>query len=71
LLVSAALGLSVFAPKEVTQSIRRARAEQVLPSAFDAVAGTVKRLVENDGAEVVIVSSRRSDYFAKLLGQAN
>jgi hypothetical protein len=71
LVVSAAIGLSVFAPKQVAQSIRRARAEQVLPTAFDAAAGTIRRLVETEGAEVVIVSSRRSDYFAKLLGQAN
>lgn len=66
--MSAVVGLSAFAPKEVARSIRMARIDEVRATAYDPLAGTVKQLVENGSAEVAIVSQRRLDYFGKLLG---
>jgi len=71
LALSAAVGLSAFAPKEVARSIRRARVDEVRATAYDPVADTVKQLVESGSAEVAIVSQRRLDYFARLVGQSN
>jgi len=71
LAMSAVVGLSAFAPKEVARSIRRARVDEVRATAYDPVADTVKQLVESGSAEVAIVSQRRLDYFARLLGQSN
>ena len=71
LALSAAVGLSAFAPKEVAGSIRMARVDDVLATAYDPIADTVKHRIENGSAEVAIVSQRRLDYFARLLGPSN
>jgi len=66
--LSAAIVLSACAPKEVAGSIRRARVMETRAVAYDPVADTVKHLVETGDAQIVIVSARRLDYFAFLLG---
>ncbi len=71
LTLSTAVGLSALAPKEVARSIRMARIDEIRATAYDPIAGTFKRLVENGSAEVGIVSQRRIQYFAKLLGPSN
>jgi hypothetical protein len=69
--LSVMVGLSAFAPREISRSIRRARGDEVRAVAYAPIAGTVKRLIENGTAEVAVVSERRLYYFAKLLGPSN
>jgi hypothetical protein len=69
--MSAVVGLSAFAPKEIARSIHRARVDAVRATVYNPIANTVKRLVEDGSADVAIVSQRRLDYFAKLLGPSN
>jgi hypothetical protein len=71
LAMSAAVGLSAFAPKDVAWSIRHARYDEVRATVYDPIADTLKHLVENGSAEVAVVSARRLDYFARLLGQSH
>ena len=60
--------LGAFTPKGVAGSIHRARVLEARATAYDPVADTVKRIAETGNADVVIVSARRLDYFAALLG---
>jgi hypothetical protein len=71
LAISAVVGLSAVAPKEIIQSIRLARVDESRAAAYAPLAGTVKRLVESDSAQIAVVSEYRLDYFARLLGQSN
>lgn len=71
LALSAVVGLSAFAPKEIARSIRLARVDEVRATAYDPISDTFKQLIENGSAEVAIVSQRRLQYFAKLLGPSN
>jgi len=68
---SGVVALTVFVPQGLVGSIRRARMDEVRVSAYFPVADTVKRLVRDGGADVVLVSALRFDYFAKLLGPAD
>jgi hypothetical protein len=67
--VSAAVALSTFDPKEHVRAIRIARRDKVRAAAYDPIADTLKHLVADGAADVTVVSARRLDYFAKLLGQ--
>jgi hypothetical protein len=71
LAMSAAIGLSAFAPKEVIRSVRLARIDEVRATAYAPIGGTVKHLVESDSAQIAVVSEYRLDNFARLLGQSN
>jgi len=71
LAMSVLVGLSAFAPKEVAHSIRRARMDEVRATAYGPIAGAFKHLIDNGSAEVAVVSQRRLDYFAKLVGPSN
>ncbi len=71
LAMSAAVAASAFSPKDVTMSIESARIDEIRATVYDPIAGDVKRLVENDSADLVVVSARQLDYFARLLGPAN
>jgi len=68
LAVSAMVTRGAFTPKGVAGSLHRARVLEARATAYDPVADTVKRIAETGNADVVIVSARRLDYFAALLG---
>ena len=65
------IGLGAFSPKEVAHSLRLARIDEVRAAAYDPIAAAFKRAIENGSADVAVVSERRLDYFAKLVGPAN
>jgi hypothetical protein len=69
--LSALVGLSAFAPRAVAQSLRLARVDEIRATAYDPIAGSVKRLLRDGTAEVAIVSQRRLYYFDKLLGPSD
>ena len=71
LAISAGVAACAFSPKDVRESLERARIDEMRATIYDPIAGTVKHLVENGSAEVVVVSARQLDYFARLLGPAD
>lgn len=71
LAMSTLVGLGAFSPREVAHSIRLARIDEVRAAAYDPIAATFKRIIESGSADVAVVSERRLDYFAKLVGPSN
>lgn len=71
LALSAGVAACAFSPKEVRESLERARIDELRAHIYDPIAGDVKHLVDNGSAEIVIVSARQLDYFARLLGPVN
>jgi len=71
LALAAGVAACAFSPKEVRDSLERARIDEIRAHIYNPIAGEVKHLVENGSAEIAIVSGRQLDYFARLLGPAN
>ena len=71
LAISAGVAACAFSPRDVRDSLERARIDEMRATIYDPIAGDVKHLVNNGSAEIVIVSARQLDYFARLLGPVN